>query len=756
MRRASLLLFACCLPLLAAGGQVAVSGSVQAPGTYSLRSAGTITRLVQTAGGLTPQAGSAAILRLADSPSVAVTVRLKPVAGRLTADPDLALTAGDRLFVSAAGSETAVIGVQIDGFVRRPGAYPLPLGSRLGDLLQAGGGLLPLANPHARLRRDGGDVAVDLAAAAQARPDLDLPLADGDVLEVASNAAILAPEEARVTISGEIPRPGLYPRYVDMRLSDLLRIAGGLNLGADRERLWLSRLTDAGRVRRLPLRPLDVFAGGPDDVVLQDGDVVTVPGLETIRPGAEPVTVLGEVYYPGSFDLAEGQTVEDLLRLAGGVTPEAWRTRALLTRRGTDGRARQIPLDLSRRPLNLPLAAGDLLEVLSISQAVYTEPRVTILGDVRYPGSYERTLGMRLSDLVWVTGGLTRNIAFIQCEVSRARETSATVIRPDLELALAQHPQHDLELRDGDRVYVRTLGEIRARIPEVHVFGAVRRPGSYGMVTEGDELTDILGRAGGLLPEADPRGAMLLRKVDELVHPDVARYVAELYSGILERQMIKFLSQAASRPGFEKLDELDHAARTLMPELGSELAVALAGSSRRLELPRDAAWLVDRDRLGEFLVDDEGRPIATAKPASQGVRYYRVAIDLPAILAGQASFALRHDDLLILSERAQTVMVMGEVISQQPFLHMAGAPARDYLELCGGLSRDADGKHLLRVLPNGRIQPADPSTVLEAGDVLLAVPQRLRGLGTTYLPKDLARGLAPLLSGLATYLLSLG
>lgn len=751
MPRALLALFACCLPLLGAGGQVAVSGAVREPGAYALGQAPTISQLLHAAGGLTHTAGSVAVLRLADSPTVAVTVRL----ANAGAEPDLPLNAGDRLIVPEAGAEAAVIGVQVNGFVRRPGAYPLPLGARLGDLLQAAGGLLPLASPNARLRRGAEELAVDAAAAARAELARDPVLADGDVLEVASSAALLAPEEARVTISGEVPRPGLYPRYLGMRLSDLLRAAGGLGLGADRERIWLARQTAEGRVRRVPVAPLEALTGGDADLALENGDVVQVPGLAALRPGAAPVTVAGEVYYPGAFDLTVGLTAGDLLRLAGGTTPEAWRTRALLTRGGTGGRARQIPLDLTREPLNLPLEAGDLLEVLPIEEAVYREPTVSILGVVRYAGEYERTLGMRLSDLVWVAGGVTRNPAFIACEVARTRGTRVVVMQPDLEQALAHDPQHDVALQDGDRVYVHTVGEYRRRVAEVTIEGAVALPGTYPMRADTDDLREVLERAGGLTPEAEPGGAMVLRRVNELVHPNVERYVTELYSSLIQHRLRALYGQAIQHSQVRDLQVYEDATLPALPAVSAELAVALAGSTRRLELPRDAALLADLDRRHSVLLDADGRPYPpAAAPLASEPGYVRVAIDLPAVLAGEQEFLLRPHDLVIVTRRAVTVLLMGEVISQQPLLHMPGASLADYLKLCGGLSRNGHVAHLLRVRPNGVTERAALDTVLSAGDIVLALPVPYDATRQRATLRDLASGLARLLAGFAAYALT--
>ena len=753
MKPARLFLLACCLLPLTAGGQVVVSGAVNRPGAYDLQTAPSVSRLLEAAGGPSQQAGELATLRLADSPAVALAINLRGV----RAEPDTALTDGDRLLVSISGAETSVIGVQVDGFVQRPGAYPLPLGARLGDLVQATGGLLPLANPRAHLIRAGRTSRVDLAAASRGEAPADQPLQDGDRLEVTSNAAILASQEARITISGEVRRPGIYPRHQEMRVSDLLRAAGGLNLGADRDRIWLERLTGEGRVRRIPLAPLQAFAGDEtQDLGLENRDVVRVPGLEALRPGAEPVTISGEVYYPGSYQLEERQTVGDLLRLASGCTPGAWQTRALLTRRASQGRTRQVAIDLTREPLALPLEPGDLLEVLSIRQAVYAEPTVTIRGDVRYAGRYERTLGMRLSDLVWIAGGVTRNIAFVSCEVARPRDTEAAILRPDLELALAQDPRHDVELRDGDTVYVTTVGEYRHGVREVQILGRVKVPGTYALRGEQESLHELLvERVGGLLDHPDVRGAMLFRRVDEMVHPNVVRYVREIYTGLIEQRVREIYLRGSTGAFAANPAALNESVNRWLDALTGDLAVALPGSTQKLILPRDAELLADRERLAGVFASEVTTPVTESPDQESSATYLRVPIDLAAILAGEQDLAMRPDDVMIVGRQPRTVMIMGEVLDQQALLHMPGAALGEYLKLCGGPTRDGDLQSLLRLDSFGLAEPVSLNTTLNAGDVVLVLPERYFDLIQPEPDLDTVRRFGRLFFGLTTYVLSI-
>jgi protein involved in polysaccharide export with SLBB domain len=102
------------------------------------------------------------------------------------------LRPGDVISISPAGS------VHVDGWVDKPGSYPVTRGLTLsGAVAAAGGHLFPADRHHASVKRvvapgDERSFTIDLDAVATGRVP-DLPVADGDVVRLPAAPGRLVP-----------------------------------------------------------------------------------------------------------------------------------------------------------------------------------------------------------------------------------------------------------------------------------------------------------------------------------------------------------------------------------------------------------------------------------------------------------------------------------------------------------------------------------------------------------------------------------
>ena len=756
--------------------KVVVSGSVNEPGQYDLEAAYTVSDLLREAGGLAPGAAlEARLLSTASGTAEETRIDLRAVGGGGEPTPNATLANGDRLVVPSLREIGAAGEVRVDGFVRSPGRFSLVDGMRLGDLLRQAGGLLPRAARRGKLVRvvpGTGDTTVryvDFERALTGDEDENPLLQEEDQVVVDSAAEILQPVPPQVSIRGPVSNPGTYNRFVGMRVSDLLREAGGLHREADRVRATVVRKTDTGRVERLAFSPDRAMAGDQaQDLVLQNGDSIELePWLEQ-RQGTRLVQISGAVYQPGNYTLTERMTLEELLYLAGGTTPDAYLARAILYRRAPLGRTRQVAFDLSLRPLNMPLEEGDMLRVFTTTEAVYQEPTVEVKGEVRREGNYERTEGMRLSDVIFVAGGLLREVEHMSCEVARPRSTQTVLLHPDLAAAMAGDEAQDLIIEDGDKVYLRTDGEYQHGAREVLVRGMIERPGFYPLASErGESLRElIVDRAGGLQADAFTEGAILLRRIDEIVHPEAARYVNEIYDTVRRKKRRDDYALAASKAGtgFDA-DRLLAGERLLPTELvQSDLAVVL-GDRSASSLQRDLDVLSDRNRLADELLQTGSgssgtqstvgpRGVTTAETPESLRPYVRVSIDLQQVLDGTADLELRPNDILVVSSVPQTVMVMGEVNAPLGLTYAERQTVGYYLQKAGGGSRDADLKNLLIVRANGTLNRAAMNSVVGRGDIVLVPPLPLT-IPRDRAPLEQVQAVAGILGGFATTILAI-
>ncbi len=192
-------------------GVVAVIGSVERPGLYPVtRPHATIADLLWAAGGPSKDAGRVVEFVGNDGPHAGTPIRidlevlLHPevratapgAVCRGAACTDLRLNAevrpGDVISVKPAGSVT------VDGWVDKPGSYPVTRGLTLGGVIAAAGGpLFPADRSRTTVRRvvaSGREVSFDVdLAAVSAGTATDVPITDGDVVHVPSAPTRLVP-----------------------------------------------------------------------------------------------------------------------------------------------------------------------------------------------------------------------------------------------------------------------------------------------------------------------------------------------------------------------------------------------------------------------------------------------------------------------------------------------------------------------------------------------------------------------------------
>ena len=179
-------------------GVVAVIGSVERPGLYPVtRPRATLTDMVWNAGGPSKDAGRVVAFTAIDVSDangpifVDLTVLGSPTSPRAKRlDPEV--RPGDVISVAGAGS------VLVDGWVEKPGSYPVTRGLTLGGAVAAAGGA-QFSGDRSRtvVRRvtpAGGSrtFEVDLQAIADGHT-ADVPMADGDVVHVPASPARLVP-----------------------------------------------------------------------------------------------------------------------------------------------------------------------------------------------------------------------------------------------------------------------------------------------------------------------------------------------------------------------------------------------------------------------------------------------------------------------------------------------------------------------------------------------------------------------------------
>jgi polysaccharide biosynthesis/export protein len=230
-----------------------------------------------------------------------------------------------------------------------------------------------------------------------------------------------------ISVIGQVENPGAYTVDGVEQVSELIQKAGGLLGGttgrASHRNIQILR-TGPDRVvtptdRRTDLALWRLTGSGDYNPFVLDGDQVYVPAIR------DSISVSGAVNLPGNYEYVEGDRVSDLFDLAGGVKGDPATATAELLRLLRDvGQELRMPVDvvgvLSGDPAaNLALRPDDKVYVDS------KQPRVTIEGQVYFPGAYPIDLGRTtVRDLISKAGGFTPEAALTQASVIRQADHS--------------------------------------------------------------------------------------------------------------------------------------------------------------------------------------------------------------------------------------------------------------------------------------------------------------------------------------------
>jgi protein involved in polysaccharide export with SLBB domain len=457
---------------------VDISGKVKRPMYYEMKSGETLATLIKYAGGFTGDAYSK-------------SVRLLRMSGREKQiyNVDEMDYSVFKLVDEDAVNISAVLDryenrVEIRGAVYRDGMYQIN-GSvnTVKQLIQKAEGLRGDAFlTRAQLQREHDDltlemIPIDLQGMMNGTVP-DMALRRNDVLYIPSIHDITS--EGTLTISGEVARPGTFIFSKNMTIEDLVMKAGGLNESASTARVDVTRRikdpkgTDVSSTigETFTFQLNDGYVIGGSEFILEPYDHVYIRRSPAYQ-AQQNVAIGGEILFGGSYALThKNERMSDLVKKAGGVTPDAYTKGARLVRKmNNEEKARRSDvlrlanngtgkdsistrqLDLSdyysvgidlKKALENPGSDYDL--VLREGDVLYVpeyENTVKINGGVMYPNTVLYKKGMKKDYYVNLAGGYANRAKKSKCYViymngtlSRLRNKTANHIEPGCEIVV--------------------------------------------------------------------------------------------------------------------------------------------------------------------------------------------------------------------------------------------------------------------------------------------------------------------------------
>ena len=212
-------------------------------------------------------------------------------------------------------SEIRDVNILVTGNAQNPGIYTLTGNSNILHAIFAAGGISEFGSiREINLLRDNKIIeSLDIYdLLIEGQYNLNKRLRSGDVIFIEARKNI-------VTIDGAINRPAKYEVLENQKLINIIEYANGINRNADLENISLQRLVD-GSLKTIPVPNESYF----EAIKVEDGDSIYIREYPYRQ-----AKISGAVLKPGSYTMAAGETISDLINRAGGYTENAYQFGAI-------------------------------------------------------------------------------------------------------------------------------------------------------------------------------------------------------------------------------------------------------------------------------------------------------------------------------------------------------------------------------------------------------------------------------------------
>lgn len=385
--------------------QVIIAGQVVRPGAYEVRNGLTVSGALALAGGLQNDAAKT------------LTIIKDDTSREVSVDSMETLIGGESLFVGASNQRILVL-----GDVARPGSFAWQEGFTVWDALASAGGQTETSDlENAYITRSGEMTQIDWSH--------NQLLYGGDIIEV--------PQwNRKVLVMGEVTRPGTYDVNKDQRLMDIIGLAGGLTGRADYEvTLRRNNQFESLNIAQAIINPAD-----SSNVSLKGGEVIYVGESKS------DILIFGEVQRPGQYGFKAGDTLAELITLAGGLTANA------------DLNSIEVRVDDESYFVQI----GDHELTGRETIFVHEVRPITVLGEVSNPGTVSVSVSARLVDVVAKAGGPTAFSDLGKIRIYRGGDPEeATIVSAGKgKLVFEGQASENPEVFPGDVVYVHRSNKL--------------------------------------------------------------------------------------------------------------------------------------------------------------------------------------------------------------------------------------------------------------------------------------------------------
>jgi protein involved in polysaccharide export with SLBB domain len=490
-----------------------------------------------------------------------------------------------------------------------------------------------------------------------------------------------------VGIAGHVKRPAIYELSKPTTIKEMIDQAGGALFSADPQRIQIERYENNEKKMVLDLNLADISDA---KMKLVDGDLIKIFSIQTEEVNV--VFLKGNVSYPGKYEYKSGMKVSDIISNEGDVLPETYFDYAVIESLNPPELSPKIvPFNLGKilfekdENEDLTLQAGDTL-ILYNKWEFRDKPLVHIHGEVRNPGTYNLIENMKVKDLILAAGNMLESAYMGDTEIIRRRtvngmlsETEKIII--NLNKALSGDNSHNILLESNDVIFMKNIPEWRENA-YITIRGEVRSHGKY-LIMKGERISALIERAGGYTENAYLKGAVFTRRSSK-------KRQQERIDAILQE-----LEKETLRIGSEDSPVSDKTAEARMFTLKTK------------------SLLINKLRK----IKPSGRVIISLD-------------DVEKMKGSLFDIVLEDGDELYIPMKPSTISVVGQVNNPSDIIYRDGHDVSDYLDMVGGLNRNADEEFISVIKSDGTVIRSKGifsdvfSYKLEPGDSII-IPEKI-------------------------------
>jgi protein involved in polysaccharide export with SLBB domain len=520
----------------------------------------------------------------------------------------------------------------------------------------------------------------------------------------------------RVNVVGEVNLPGTYSLPSLATVYNALYYAGGPGINGSFRNVKVMR--ENKEVATLDLYNLLVKGSAEGNIILRDQDVIFVPVYD------KRVELKGEVIRPAIYEAKQGESVADVLAMAGGFTGNAYKERLRIFRKSAK---EHTMIDITSDRYNQTVVEnGDAIEISPILNRY--QNRVEIAGAVYREGIYQLHEGMTVKELILTADGLREDAFGTRGSIYRRGSNMKTTVVPFDPLSVINGQTNDIQLKDGDYVNVPSIFDMEEEMI-VNVEGAVLKPGDYPYY-EDITLGDMVITAGGLLESASLAKIEVARRIKNQRAEEPSAEVAKVFQFSISKDL-KINDEAAGfvlepfdmvfirkSPGYEEQQVIQVEGEVAFPGsyVISNKNDRISDIIKRTGGLTPDAYVPGARLIRKIEIDEEERQKAleaimresedTVDVKVETETEQAIGIELEKILAQPHSkydILLQDGDQLVIPKQLQTIRLSGALLYPATVRYEANKSLRSYVGQAGGFADNAKEDKAYVIYANGSV-----------------------------------------------------